>query len=61
MNKDRIAGAGKKVSGAIKESLGQTVGDRHTEAEGKAEKAEGRVQSAVGHAKDAARELQNKK
>jgi uncharacterized protein YjbJ (UPF0337 family) len=61
MDKDRIAGSAKKVTGAIKEGVGRATGDRATEAEGTQEKAEGRVQNAVGHAKDAAREIINKK
>jgi uncharacterized protein YjbJ (UPF0337 family) len=61
MDKDRIAGGAKKVKGAVKEGIGRATGDRQTETEGKAEKAEGRVQAAVGHAKDAARELVEKK
>jgi uncharacterized protein YjbJ (UPF0337 family) len=61
MDKDRIAGSAKKVTGAIKEGVGRATGDRRTEAEGHDEKAEGRVQNAVGKAKDAAREIINKK
>jgi uncharacterized protein YjbJ (UPF0337 family) len=61
MDKDRIAGGAKKVTGAIKEGVGRVTGDPQTEAEGKAEKAEGRVQSGVGHAKDAVREIAKKK
>lgn len=61
MDKDRIAGGAKKVTGAIKEGVGRATGDRQTQAKGKAEKAQGRAQTAVGHAKDAAREIVNKK
>jgi uncharacterized protein YjbJ (UPF0337 family) len=61
MDKDRVAGSARKITGAIKEGVGRATGDRSTEAEGKAEKATGRVQSAVGKAKDAARELAGKK
>ena len=61
MDKQRIEGGVKKATGTIKEKAGQALGDRHTEAEGKAEKAEGRVRSAVGQVKDAARELAGKK
>lgn len=60
MDKDRIVGGAKKVTGAIKEGVGKATGDRRTEAEGKNEKAEGRLQSAVGKAKDAAREILDK-
>ena len=61
MDKQRIEGGVKKVTGTIKEKAGQVLGDRHIEAEGRAEKAEGHVRSAVGKAKDAARELVGKK
>jgi uncharacterized protein YjbJ (UPF0337 family) len=61
MDKERVKGGVEKATGAIKEKLGRMTGDRHIEAEGKAEKAEGRVRSAIGHAKDAARELVGKK
>jgi uncharacterized protein YjbJ (UPF0337 family) len=61
MDKQRIIGGAKKVTGKIKEKVGRMTGDRQTEAEGSVEKAEGRVRSAVGHAKDAARELVHKK
>jgi uncharacterized protein YjbJ (UPF0337 family) len=61
MDKERIKGAARKVSGTIKEGFGRATGDRETEAKGRAEKAEGRVRSAVGHAKDAAREIVGKK
>ncbi|MGE5271607.1 MAG: CsbD family protein [Thiohalocapsa sp.] len=61
MDKETVKGGLKKASGTVKEKAGQLVGDRHTEAEGKAEKAEGRARSAVGHAKDAVREVVGKK
>ncbi|HEY0526307.1 MAG TPA: CsbD family protein [Stellaceae bacterium] len=57
MDKDRIEGVAKKVSGGIKEAAGKALGDTKTEADGRAEKAEGRVQNAIGGLKDAAREL----
>jgi uncharacterized protein YjbJ (UPF0337 family) len=61
MDKDRVAGGVKKVTGKIKEQAGKALGDTQTEAEGKADQAEGRVQGAVGHAKDAVREIVGKK
>jgi uncharacterized protein YjbJ (UPF0337 family) len=56
MDKDRIEGAGKKLGGSIKESIGGVTGDAKTEAEGKAQKTEGKVQNAAGGVKDAARD-----
>jgi uncharacterized protein YjbJ (UPF0337 family) len=61
MDKQRIEGGFKKVTGAVKQKVGKIVRDRRLETEGATEKAEGRVRSAVGHAKDAARELAGKK
>jgi uncharacterized protein YjbJ (UPF0337 family) len=61
MDKDRIAGGVKKVTGTIKEEVGKALGDANTAAEGKKEKDKGRAQSAVGHVKDAAREIAGKK
>jgi uncharacterized protein YjbJ (UPF0337 family) len=61
MDKDRIAGGVKKVTGKIKEQAGKALGDTQMETEGKADQAEGRVQGAVGHVKDAVREIAGKK
>ena len=61
MDKQRVEGGLKKMTGAAQEKFGKMLGDRHLEAEGKGEKAEGKVRSAVGHAKDAVREMVGKK
>jgi uncharacterized protein YjbJ (UPF0337 family) len=61
MDKDRIAGNVKKVTGTVKERVGKTLGDAQIAAEGKQEKEEGRAQTAVGHVKDAIREIAGKK
>ncbi len=53
MDKDRTAGAVKKIRGSIKETLGKVTGDAKLEAEGKADKVEGKVQNAIGGLKDA--------
>ncbi len=53
MDKDRIAGAVKKIKGSIKETVGKVTGDAKLEAEGKADKVEGKVQNAIGGLKDA--------
>ena len=60
MDKDRIKGSFKQFSGGIKEAAGKLLGDKKTEAEGKAEKTEGEVQSAVGGMKDAVRDTIDK-
>ena len=61
MDKDRIKGSFKQFSGAIKEAAGKPMGDKKTEAEGKAEKTEGEIQNAVGSVKDTVRETISKK
>ena len=60
MNRQRVKGGVKKATGAIKETAGKALGDRHLEGKGKAEKAEGHIRSGVGKAKDAVREIVNK-
>jgi uncharacterized protein YjbJ (UPF0337 family) len=57
MDKQRIAGATKKVTGSVKKAVGKATGDRRLVNEGRADQAEGRVRSAVGKAKDAVREI----
>ena len=53
MNKDRIEGAAKQVSGTIKETAGKVLGDAKLKSDGKAEQVEGKVQNAVGGVVDA--------
>ncbi len=55
MDKDRVIGSAKVVTGKVKEAVGKAVGDAKLEAEGKADKIEGKVQNAVGGLKDALR------
>lgn len=56
MDKDRAAGIGNQVKGAVKDAAGKVTGDAKLQAEGKADKAKGKVQNAVGGAKDAVRD-----
>ena len=60
MDRQRIEGGLKKTTGTIKEKVGETMGNRHLEKEGAAEKTEGRVRSGVGNAMDAVRDVVNK-
>jgi uncharacterized protein YjbJ (UPF0337 family) len=60
MDKDRVAGAAHQAKGAVKEGAGKVMGDKKTEAEGKAEKVAGKVQNAASSAKDAARDAMKK-
>ena len=56
MDKDRIAGSAKVVTGKVKVAVGKALGDAKLEAEGHAEKIAGTVQNAVGGLKDALKE-----
>jgi uncharacterized protein YjbJ (UPF0337 family) len=56
MDKDRVAGSAKQVTGAVKQAIGRAVGDAKLESEGKADKVEGKVQNAIGGLKDTIRE-----
>jgi uncharacterized protein YjbJ (UPF0337 family) len=58
MDKDRVAGTGKKLKGNLKEAAGKVTGDKKLETEGKIDKAAGKVQSAVGRAKDEVRNVE---
>jgi len=55
MDKDRVIGSAKVVTGKVKEAVGKAVGDAKLVAEGQADKVEGTVQNAVGGLKDALR------
>ena len=61
MNKDRMEGAAKTVSGKVKESVGKLTGDQKTVAEGRAEQKAGKVQNAVDGMKDTVRDIQKGK
>jgi uncharacterized protein YjbJ (UPF0337 family) len=52
MDKDRIAGSAKVVTGKIKEAAGKVVGDAKLTAEGQTDQVEGKIQNAVGGIKD---------
>ena len=43
MDKNRIAGSIKEVTGAAKEAVGKAVGDAKLQSDGKAEKAIGKI------------------
>jgi uncharacterized protein YjbJ (UPF0337 family) len=60
MDRQRIEGGLKKTTGTIKEKVGEAIGNRHLENEGKAEKAEGHIRSGVGKTMDAVREIVEK-
>jgi uncharacterized protein YjbJ (UPF0337 family) len=49
----RISGSAKQIKGAVKQGVGNAIGDAKLQSEGKANKIEGKVQNAVGGLKDA--------
>lgn len=60
MDRDRVEGIGKKVTGSVKEAIGKVTGDTKLQAEGKADKVTGTAQNAVGGAKDTVRDTADK-
>jgi uncharacterized protein YjbJ (UPF0337 family) len=60
MDKDRVKGVFKQVTGGIKEAAGKIFGDSKLEVEGKTDKATGKIQNAVGGVKDAVRDAAKK-
>ena len=60
MDKHRITGAAKQVSGKVKSGVGKALGDTKLQVEGKAEQVEGKVENAVGSARDAARDTKKR-
>jgi len=55
MDKNRLAGGAKQVSGAATEAAGKLSGNRKLKAKGKARKTTGKIQSALGRAADKVR------
>jgi uncharacterized protein YjbJ (UPF0337 family) len=60
MDKDRIKGAAKKVTGKAKTAVGKALGDEKLKNEGRADQVTGKVQNAVGGIKDSIREADKK-
>ena len=60
MDKNRIAGSVKEVTGAAKETVGKVIGDAKLQSDGKAQKAFGKIQNAVGGVNDAVRDAAKK-
>ncbi len=52
MDKDRVIGSAKQIKGAVKQAVGQAIGDAKLESEGKADRIEGKVQNTIGGLKD---------
>jgi uncharacterized protein YjbJ (UPF0337 family) len=60
MDKNRIAGSTKEVTGGAKEAVGKVIGDAKLQSDGKTEKAVGKIQNAVGGVNDAVRDALKK-
>lgn len=56
MDKDRLKGKAKDVTGRIERQAGEWTGDEETQAKGAVKQAEGKVQNIAGRAKDAGRD-----
>lgn len=52
MDKDKVIGSAKQIKGAVKQAVGQAIGDAKLESEGKADRIEGKVQNTIGGLKD---------
>ena len=61
MDKNRIAGSTKELTGAAKEAVGKVIGDAKLQSDGKTEKAVGKIQNAVGGVNDAVRDALKKR
>jgi uncharacterized protein YjbJ (UPF0337 family) len=60
MNKDRVEGKIKDVTGRVERQAGEWTGDPKTQAKGAAKQVEGKVQNAVGKVEDAAKKSDRK-
>src|ERR1700758_5477712 len=56
MDKDRIAGSAKDLTGRLEDAVGDIAGDAKTQAAGRLRDATGTAQNVYGQAKDAARD-----
>jgi uncharacterized protein YjbJ (UPF0337 family) len=56
MDKDRVIGSAKVVTGKVKAAVGNAIGDAKLEAAGEADKIEGEIQNAAGGARDVVRD-----
>jgi len=56
MNKDRVEGKVKDITGRVERQAGEWTNDPKAQVNGAAKQAEGKVQNAWGKAKDAAKQ-----
>lgn len=57
MDENRITGAAKEFGGKVQGAAGDLVGDRETQARGRANEAEGTAENLYGQAKDTVRDV----
>lgn len=57
---DKIKGMANQAAGAIKQGVGEAVGNPNLEIEGAAQKLKGQAQETVGEAKDAVKKIVDK-
>ena len=55
MDKDRVKGKVKDISGRVQRQAGEWTGDEENQVEGAAKQVEGKVQNTWGKVKDAAK------
>jgi uncharacterized protein YjbJ (UPF0337 family) len=60
MDKDRIKGAAKEITGKAKTATGKALGDEKLKNEGRADHVKGKVQNTVGGIKDTIRDADRK-
>jgi uncharacterized protein YjbJ (UPF0337 family) len=53
MDKDRIKGKGKDITGRVQRQVGEWTGDEEAQAKGTAKQIKGKAQNTVGKIKDA--------
>ena len=57
MDRDRVKGAAKTVSGKVKTGTGKLLGDEKLKNEGRADQVKGKAQNIAGGIKDKMREV----
>lgn len=57
---DKIKGMANQAAGAVKQGVGEAVGNPNLEIEGAAQKLKGQAQETVGDAKEAVKKLVDK-
>ena len=60
MDKDRVKGATKEVTGKAKTTAGKVLGDEKLKNEGRADQVKGKVQNTVGGIKDKIRDADDR-